>query len=283
MGGTFDKLRGGSRARLQKMRNYRDAWNAKRVDMPWRSELASALKARRHGAGDWRSSAHGLTIAPDARYVAAPLELVAGWRDVGASDDIVRLSHRGWYANASQDETYRGHVWQLPARDGSPVYVAGYTEREGRENVTGYCVLSCWPPGRVQTFDDKEDAARAGDSLAESMAETEREYSERWQAASEASDERDEARKESKAARAKFRTLAQAWRALPAGGPTYVIAENPRQSWDKRATHRPVTRDDVRDGLRAMLQEQRDAAREAVETMREKTARIEELGMTGEF
>lgn len=105
------------------------------------------------------------------------------WRDVGDSHDIVRLGHTGWYADQHQENLYRGHVWQLPARNGEPLFIAGYHESEQTE----YVILDC-SRGRLRTFDSKEDAARAGDELARIMAEKEREYQEEWEEARQLSD-----------------------------------------------------------------------------------------------
>lgn len=269
---THDKLRGGTRNRIAKMRSYRDTWNAKigtgdpryRYRTPLETGMAGVLQARSHGAGEWDSSAHGIgdVLRDDAQerrgYVSAPVELVNGWRDVGHSDDIVsHIGHRGWYTDADCSETYRGHVWQIPARNGDPCYIAGYVESE---DASGYVVLETNKRGGLELYDDKEDAARAGDRLAEHMAEDAKEYSERWHGASQASDERDEARTDSHAARMRFHALAVAYR---------IAMKTEAQTGA--------------DGLRPLLEREREAAREAVQTMIEKTERIRELNMTGEF
>jgi hypothetical protein len=92
----------------------------------------------------------------------------AGLRFVGHADEIAGLRHQGWYTNEYQDETYRGAVYQLPARRGESVFVYGYDDPCNR----GAALLS---------FDwtaDKEDAARWADAIAERAAEQEREYQE---------------------------------------------------------------------------------------------------------
>ena len=92
---------------------------------------------------------------------------LAGLRFVGFSDEILpRMGHRGWYADSFQDETYRGAVYQLPARHGQSVYVHGYND----PNNKGAAFL-CF-----ESTDDKEDAARWADGMAERMAEDSREY-----------------------------------------------------------------------------------------------------------
>lgn len=88
-------------------------------------------------------------------------------RRVGDSDEIVRLRHTGWYMDNYQDETVHGAVYQLPARDGKPQYVPAYDDPYN----PNYAVLDFH-----SITDDKEDAARWADSMAEHCAEEAREY-----------------------------------------------------------------------------------------------------------
>ena len=102
------------------------------------------------------------------------------WRFSGTSHDIAKeLSWNpcayatGWYTHHDDyDETTSGVVYQLPARKGVPQYVAGYSDPNGN----GVCLSF------DQLFDDKMEAARAADRLAERYAEESREYDEAWQA-----------------------------------------------------------------------------------------------------
>jgi hypothetical protein len=102
------------------------------------------------------------------------------WRFSGTSHDIAkelscypRAYATGWYTrHADYVETTSGVVYQLPARKGVPQYVAGYSDPTGN----GACVSI------DQLFDDKMDAARAANRLAELFAEESREYDEAWQA-----------------------------------------------------------------------------------------------------
>lgn len=176
---NYDKLAGGSRARLAKMRRYADDWNSN----PKRFTRINWRAARTHGIGSIKSDAHGPTFG---NYSGAniPTSVLDGLRDIGDAHDIVTsMRHTGWYADDSQDELYVGHVWQLPARDGEECYIAGYSERD-----SGYTML-CANNGRLETFDDEADAARAADHLAERNAEREREYQERWRAATDLDDD----------------------------------------------------------------------------------------------
>lgn len=174
---NYDNLRGGSRARLAKMRRYADDWNnnpKRSTRINWRSALA-------HGIGSIKSDAHGGT---SGNYSAIPTSVLDGLRDIGDAADIIpSMRHTGWYADDLQDELYVGHVWQLPSRDGEECYIAGYSERD-----SGYTML-CASNGRLETFDDAADAARAADGLAERNAEREREYQERWRAATDLDDD----------------------------------------------------------------------------------------------
>jgi hypothetical protein len=255
------------------MRRYRDRWNADaghvERDTLLKAGLAGALQARSHGIGNWSSYAHGIgdqlqrAAAEKRDHVSAPYELVDGWRDVGDSADIISLRHAGWYSDADGSETYRGHVWQLPARDGSPRYVAGYTEDQGGKFGTragGYVMLEC-ERGALAFYDDKEDAARAGDGLAERMAEDAREYSERWQEASGHASDRYDARKDLKNARHAARVVVKALRET------------------KDATGLDATRALLRDELA----QRRDAMREALQRIAECSEKIADLDMTGEF
>jgi len=94
--------------------------------------------------------------------------VACGLRFVGAAHDIIRLRHTGYYIDNYQDETVHGEVYQLPAaRDGSPRYVPAVND----PNNDGCACLDFH-----SISDDKEDAARLADGMAENWAEREREY-----------------------------------------------------------------------------------------------------------
>ena len=90
-----------------------------------------------------------------------------GLRWVGKSDDLIRLDHTGYYTDNFQDETVHGEVYQMPARNGEPVYIPA---------VNDPCNENCACLDFTSTTSDKEDAARWADSMAEKWAEMEREY-----------------------------------------------------------------------------------------------------------
>ena len=112
------------------------------------------------------------------RWIEAPADL---WRFAGTSHDIAKAESyyyrdypTGWYTRHDDcSETTSGVVYQLPARNGIPQYIAGYSDPCN----DGPAVLSF-----DETFEDKMEAARAANRLAELMAEGSREHDEAWQA-----------------------------------------------------------------------------------------------------
>ena len=273
---NHDKLKGGTVQRIAKMRRYRDDWNAKQASgerrYAARSRLADGmagiLQARSHGVGTISSDAHGMHIAPRADSASIPSSVLAGLRFAGFSDDIVRgIGHSGWFADVHQSEKYRGAVWQLPARAGQCLFIAGYTEDE----CSGYTVLRIAgrspeifagdPEHDGDRSDAARDAARDADGLAEREAEKAREYSERWSEASAANDERDDARAELNRARADAALVVAALRQQRAQGVAPMVC----------------------DLIRAKLAECRADMHRAIETIAEKTDAIADTGMAGEF
>ncbi len=96
-----------------------------------------------------------------------------GWRCAGYADDIrSSMRHRGWFADAHQDEVYRGIVYRLPGGR----FVPGYADP-----VNSDCALLA-----NATTQDIDDAARIADQIAETFAERDRNYSEAWHAVSDA-------------------------------------------------------------------------------------------------
>jgi hypothetical protein len=103
------------------------------------------------------------------------------------ADEVIRLDHTGWFADADGFTTHRGVIFQLPAKDGKERFLAGYVEMEsargGPREVNDGSALVC-----DDVFSDKVAAARWADRLAERSAENAREESEAWQAGREWSD-----------------------------------------------------------------------------------------------
>lgn len=95
-------------------------------------------------------------------------DLAGYFREVGEAHKVVNLSHTGWYVDIHQDETCHGIVLQLPARDGKPVYLYGVADPWNAN--CGMVALSM-----NEWTDDKEEAARWADQMAEYYAESARE------------------------------------------------------------------------------------------------------------
>lgn len=272
----MDKLKGGSVARLARYRrNLAESLKTIRGRRT-PEEAAAFIESAGYTSPlnhryAWMGEAHGLSGAiagmrergERIAQVSAPWAMVDAWRDVGDSGEILGRRYTGWYSDAGASETYVGHVWQLPARDGVPCYVAGYVEdmggRDGRR-ASGYVVLEHDGRGLV-TYDDKEDAARAADGMAESDAESAREYDERWQEASRADSEREEAREALRDAR--------------------------KEARDAIAAARELCGRDGLERVRAILADKVTVARcdmrRALRDIASAAERIESLDMTGEF
>lgn len=94
-----------------------------------------------------------------------------GLRFVDYSDKILkRLRHTGWFTDDSQDEKYRGAVWQLPARRGHAQYIAGF------EAEPDWFLICLEPITDSDNEESKKQAARDGDWFAEKFAEQNREF-----------------------------------------------------------------------------------------------------------
>lgn len=94
-------------------------------------------------------------------------------RFVGLAHSIVRACPEGWYTDEDDMEVARGVVYLLPHGR----HLAAMADPcQSHKDGTGPCVIECKPNGQPYIYDDKEDAARAADSLAEVYAEGEREY-----------------------------------------------------------------------------------------------------------
>jgi hypothetical protein len=134
----------------------------------------------------------------------------AGLRFVGYADEILSLRHTGWYRDSFQDETLRGCVLQLPARDGCELFLPAY---EDPCNPGTYAVCFDVTRGERGGYYDKEDqqakrdAARAADSFAEHQAESEREWDEAWQKGNRYREYREEIETERDELRALVREL----------------------------------------------------------------------------
>jgi hypothetical protein len=85
-------------------------------------------------------------------------------RFVGAADSILtRLQHKGWFVDGIRQEVTQGVVYRLPGNRG---FLAGFSDPwNGEKDGSGPCNLE------FSVYETAEDAARAGDRLAELYAE----------------------------------------------------------------------------------------------------------------
>ncbi len=113
------------------------------------------------------------------RWIEDPSAI--GLRKVGYADELGLRSirHQGWYTSEDCSETMRGIVYQWPARDRIEQYVYGYEDPNGN-GPNGTAAALCF-----DVTDDKDDAARWADGIAERAADEEREYNAAWQARQE--------------------------------------------------------------------------------------------------
>lgn len=235
---------------------------------PDKRRYAPCGSANRPKMPEFHANAYNPASGPhytgDGRMVCDDRTL-SGLRDCGAVDELFpRLfDHKGWYADNFYDETWRGRVWQLPARNGECLYLAGYTRPNAADAVVGLHVFREDNPGdRWNTYTNARDAAIRADEMAERDAEESREYSERWSKASHHNDDRTEARESLAAARHEARETIAAWRLQQKTGPLV-------------------------DSVCAMLRQRFHAARadmrEALQAIDTATDAIADCDMTSEF
>lgn len=122
-----------------------------------------------------------------------------GLRFVGYADQLARLNHTGWYLDEHGMESARGIVYQLPARNGQPIFVCGYADpnngTDGREWENPAALSMAVIYGESGYFSESArdnpgaaDAARHADSITETMAVLEREHSAAYSARSKFED-----------------------------------------------------------------------------------------------
>ena len=112
-----------------------------------------------------RAPVHGAWHDGKKRWIENTRSI--GLRFVCYADKELRyIDHTGYFGDHFQDQILRGAVWQLPARDGSPVYVYGY---EDPNNASAALV-------DFDMTDDKREAAKRADHTAGRAAEESREF-----------------------------------------------------------------------------------------------------------
>jgi len=124
----------------------------------------------------WHWVPHGFSTTPD---FGSPFQtkwwpsaktrwcenLSGHFRETGKAHELIRLNYKGWFVDNFQDSSTRGLVLQLPSRKGKSLYLAACTDPW---NKNCGIVEMCF-------YDEKEEAARAADQLAECYAEDARE------------------------------------------------------------------------------------------------------------
>lgn len=116
------------------------------------------------------------------RWIESPR--AAGLRFVGYADKLAKLDGTGWYLDDYQDETARGVVYQMAARNGRAQFVAGYEDScNGKADRDGPACISFDDihdgDMRDSSWDDDsgaKEAAYSADHIASRMAEEERDY-----------------------------------------------------------------------------------------------------------
>lgn len=156
------------------------------------------------------------------RWIENPA--AAGLRFLGWSDELGACDHNGWYLDSEfQDETARGCVYQLPARNGRAQYIpaVGMGKKRGKHGWQDKCGSTTGPAilylsdtfeGEIggadgDTEDAAKDAARRADHYAERLAEREREYQDAWREGSNAARLKEEANEAKERARTLIREL----------------------------------------------------------------------------
>lgn len=79
--------------------------------------LSPAKGGQERGGNPWNGSKRWVNVE------------ALGLRDYGNADQICgHIRHRGWFLDHFEDETARGQVWQLPAKNGQPRFVYGFAD-----------------------------------------------------------------------------------------------------------------------------------------------------------
>lgn len=258
----MDTLKGGTVQRIAKMRRYVETWNANPQHV---RKLDGIKQARGHGVGKIATDGG---IYRNESCMVADLRQLDAFRDVGHVDELFPryFDHRGWFADSSQDQVWRGHVWQLPSHDGECLYLVGYIRPDCGDAVLSPRLFRC-APGE-SSWDKPEglrDACIAADHMAERDAEKAREHDEKWQEASRANDDRETAREELKMARLSAKSAIRACRELRAAGVNCDAIESAQVI------------------ILCQYRKARAIMRAALETIAEKTDAIAELDMEREF
>jgi len=263
--------------RAYRAERRRDAGKARAGGLFFRREgdaAAHALrKARAAVARPFRNGGNGEWL----RWIENPES--KGLRFVGYADEIDSgIRHTGWFLDSEfRDETARGVVYQLPAKDGRARFLAGYTDsfNDGPAALTvvpivaepGAAGFIEWRNGyglhcdRYSAREDQEskndsaeeEAARLADSIAEHMAEAGRDYQNGFRAGAAAREMAAEARDAGRRMVALCRDVRALWRLRRGAGliPGPTIRDHLRRGLSDLRT--------LRDDYREKLAEAREA------------------------
>lgn len=244
---NFDTLRNGAKHRLKTYKAEADASAQRREWYAAKCERRemSAVKAEPDAWKQWRFCT--LRQSPTATRSDGCIHMDSGTLDhlrEPPSHEISRDYGRGWYCDAQQSETIAGRVSRLT--HGRFVAWIVWSDCDG---ITVDASI----------YHDARTAWFRADNMARRMAEEEREHSERWHAAQECSEKRDAARLTLRESRSKVRAMVQSLREQGAIVPSLCTI------------------------LRERIVEHRAEARAAVDTIRQESEKIAELGMVEEF
>ena len=204
---TYDSLKYGSKYRLQQKRRYLAERQAGKnghnwAENTWR-DCPYIASVSLDWCGTWSRAIGGDFVGAYNvdNFNCTPFNLE------GDADHILRLGHSGWYCDDNQFETIQGVVLSYHRKNEKTkkrelVFIPAvqWSDRDG---------VTIWPN---EIYNEKEDAARAADSYAESIAEEEREYSEADYLALQSAEFVQETIETIKQARSEFHTLAADYR-----------------------------------------------------------------------
>ncbi|WOE76356.1 hypothetical protein [Alterisphingorhabdus coralli] len=133
-----------------------------------------------------RGALIGGDASNETRWIEYPER--GGFRFVGFADEVIEgraIDHFGWYTDEFDGETLRGAVYQLPANNGQPRFIAAYRHGSYSRQKKRWTDVSGNPAALLDVrgiYETARDAAFPANSLAEHAAEKEREYQAAWQA-----------------------------------------------------------------------------------------------------
>lgn len=114
-------------------------------------------------------------------YLARWVETPDTWSDLtGASHSLSKLRHTGWFCDANQDVIRFGVVREVRTRNGVRYLACMNDPHNGGKDGSGPCAVEVRPDGTPVWYDDRQEASRSADQMAQFSAEVEREWDEKW-------------------------------------------------------------------------------------------------------